>query len=134
MCYRFRTNSSEELTPFADSRNRVCTFRSCCIEVAIKENRYSPRVPWIVQIRAGLLHPMRSPGEEATVWLDGSTSDVGKGGLGILSNRLFPPSSVLRCEVSLDGEEIGIPTLAQVRWCEGIEGKRKYRIGLQFLV
>jgi hypothetical protein len=68
------------------------------------------------------------------VWLDGSTSDVGKGGLGILSDRLFPPSSVLRCEVSLAGEKIGIPTLAQVRWFNGVEGRRKYRIGLQFLV
>lgn len=106
------------------------------IEAAIKERRYSPRQPWSVQIRAELLHPFgpSEPLGDEGVWLEGSTSDICRGGLGILSDRLFPPNSILRCEVVLAEEKLGIPTLAQVRWFNGIEGRRKYKIGLQFVL
>jgi len=46
--------------------------------------------------------------------------------------RLIPFSSVL-CEISAEGTQVGVPTIAQVRWVEKLKSG-DYGIGLQYLL
>lgn len=98
-----------------------------------EEKRRSPRFPWVVEIRGRFLPPLEEPEQELPISLQGMTENIGKAGVGVLSDRLLPPNSVLRCEFALSGNPVLIPTLMRVRWANTVAGKRQCRIGLQFL-
>lgn len=96
-------------------------------------NRASPRFPHAIELRVGLL-TRADILEEPKLLLDGVTENVGKGGLCVLLNGAVPQDSVVRCVLSLPDLSMNIPTLMQVRWGQRINGKSKYKAGLQFLI
>ena len=105
-------------------------FRS---EAMIVHTRESPRFPHAIELRVGLL-TRADILEEPKLLLDGVTENVGRGGVCVLTDQALPQNSVVRCELSLAEISMNIPTLMQVRWTQRIEGKSKYRAGLQFLI
>jgi PilZ domain len=99
-----------------------------------QEKRHSPRFPWAVEIRGRFLAPLEEPELELPVSLQGVTENIGRAGVGVLSDRPLAPNSVLRCEFALAGYPVLIPTLMRVRWSNQAEGKRQCKAGLQFLL
>jgi hypothetical protein len=99
----------------------------------MKENRQSPRFPWVVETRGSLLSPLGAP-DQLPVFLEGVSENIGKGGVCVLSDQLPPPNAVLHCEFALSGNPVLLPTLLKVRWSNKVEGTDRYRLGLQFLV
>jgi hypothetical protein len=85
-----------------------------------------------MELRASLLTRV-SLADEADFHLLGETKDIARGGVCVVSDRVIPTNSVLRCEVVVPGSSVGVPTLMQVRWTEGLDDRR-FRIGLQFLL
>lgn len=100
---------------------------------AIEEKRQSPRLPCTLKIRGSLLS-RRQVTESSRIVLEGVTEDIGKGGVGVLSHRFLPVSSVVRCELIVSDNDFGIPTLAEVRWSANVAEKQIFKLGLQFLV
>lgn len=98
-----------------------------------EERRGSPRFPWVVQIRGSFLSPLQVA-EQLPVSLQAMTENIGRGGVGVLSDRPLPPNAVMRCEFAVSGNPVLIPTLMQVRWSDRVEGKRQCKLGLQFLL
>jgi PilZ domain len=98
----------------------------------IEEKRQSPRFPCTVKIRGSLLSRLHV-NESSLITLEGVAENIGKGGIGVLSNRSFPMNSVLRCELAA-GSDIGVPTLVEVRWLAKLPEKQLFKLGLQFLV
>jgi hypothetical protein len=98
-----------------------------------QEKRKAPRFPWVVEIAAVVCSEFEEP-EQTPLVLRGSTIDIGKDGIGIASDRLLPPGVVIRCEIRIPDSEVWIPTLLKVRWSNEGDVKRRYRLGLQFLV
>lgn len=96
-------------------------------------SRASPRFLHAIELRVGLL-TRADVLEEPKRLLDGVTENVGKGGLCVLLNEAVPQDSVVRCVLSLPDLSMNIPTLMQVRWGQRINGKSKYKAGLQFLI
>jgi len=96
-------------------------------------SRTSPRFPHAIELRVGLLTRVDIL-EEPKLLLDGVTENVGRGGLCVLLNEAVPQNSVVRCVLSLPDLSMNIPTLMQVRWGQRINGKSKYKAGLQFLI
>jgi hypothetical protein len=84
-------------------------------------------------LREALLSPLDEPAEPTAIF-QGVTENVGNGGICMVSKQLFLPNSVLRCELAIPGNSVGIPTLMQVRWVAKIARTRRYRIGLSFLL
>jgi PilZ domain len=66
--------------------------------------------------------------------IKGKTVNLAKGGIGMLCDQLVPSGSVVRCEISLSHQIFPIPTLLRVRWSDLLDGKKRYRVGLQFLL
>ena len=63
----------------------------------------------------------------------GEISDIGGGGLCLVTSERTEPGTPMRCEIFSPPVPVGIPTLLQVRWVEDAGG-RMYRLGLQFVV
>ena len=87
----------------------------------------------MVEARGSLLSPLEMP-DRSPLMLEGVTENIGKGGVGMLSDRHVPPNAVLRCEFAISGGEMRIPTLMRVRWSDQVEGKKGYKVGLEFLL
>jgi hypothetical protein len=102
-------------------------------EGKIVHNRTSPRFPHTIELRVGLLTRVDVL-EEPKLLLDGVTENVGRGGICVLLDEAVPQNSVVRCVLSLPDISMNIPTLMQVRWAQRINGKSKYKAGLQFLI
>jgi hypothetical protein len=98
-----------------------------------EEKRQSPRFPCTLKVRCALLSRIYTA-ESSHFTLEGVTENIGKGGFAVLTSRLIPVRSVLRCELSTGAGPVGVPTLAEVRWSSPIPEKRLYRLGLQFLL
>jgi hypothetical protein len=98
-----------------------------------EEKRKAPRFAWVVEIAAVVCSEFEVPEQTPSV-LRGFTLDIGKDGIGIASDRLLRPGVVLRCEIRIPDTAVWIPTLLRVRWSREGDGKRQYRLGLQFLV
>jgi hypothetical protein len=62
------------------------------------------------------------------------TENIGAGGVGVLSDRLIYPDTVVRCEFAIVGSAIHLPTIMKVRWADKVNAKREYRLGLEFLI
>ena len=86
-----------------------------------------------MKIRATLLSRL-SLAEPPKIFLEGTTENIGKRGVAVVCNRVLPAYTVLRCELIPPGASMGVPTLAEVRWCIQGPGKRASRLGLQFLL
>jgi hypothetical protein len=99
----------------------------------INERRNSPRFPWVAEVALTLL-PVLEAAEQPQQILQGETENIAKGGIGMLCNRLLTPGTVVRCEFALSHQAGHIPTLLKVRWARLLERKKRYRVGLQFLL
>jgi hypothetical protein len=97
-----------------------------------KDRRYSPRFPWVAEIRGSLLSPLQIA-EQLPISLEAVTENIGTGGVGILTDQPLPPYALLRCEFAVSGNPSPIPTLMQVRWSDRSKGDKPCKIGLKFL-
>jgi hypothetical protein len=64
----------------------------------------------------------------------GEVSDIGSGGLCLVTTEKTEPATAMRCEIFAPHVPVGIPTLLQVRWIQENPGGRMYTVGLQFVV
>ena len=101
----------------------------------VEEKRYARRFPCLVKTSLIVLAPLGVSQQESIVAV-GVCENMGKGGVGVLSDRLIPRDVVLRTEFSVEGCSAPIPTLMKVQWLRTIEveGHIQYRMGLQFLI
>jgi PilZ domain len=97
-----------------------------------EEKRNHPRFPLAVEVGFARVPLLES--SEVPPSCSGTTENVGRGGMALLSNQPLPLDSVVRCEIAIPGSSVSIPTLMKVRWSEKMEGKTHYKLGLQFLV
>jgi c-di-GMP-binding flagellar brake protein YcgR len=74
------------------------------------------------------------PSLSARSSLRGMVTDIGAGGLGLLSDDTIEISDPFVCEIIPPDMTVGIPTLVQVRWVLKDGQRDRYRLGLQFLV
>lgn len=64
----------------------------------------------------------------------GEVSDIGGGGLCLVTNERAEPATAIRCEIFAPHVPVGIPTLLQVRWVREAANGRVYTLGMQFVV
>jgi hypothetical protein len=64
----------------------------------------------------------------------GQVSDIGGGGICLLTRDKAEPAVAVRCEIFAPQIPVGIPTLLQVRWIHEHGDGLTFRLGLQFLV
>jgi hypothetical protein len=103
------------------------------VGIDLKEKRNSPRFPWNAEVGLTALALLEGSEQPQQVF-QGETEDIAKGGISVLCNRLLPPGTVVRCEIALPNQTMHIPTLLKVRWTGLLEKKKRYRMGLQFLL
>lgn len=72
--------------------------------------------------------------EQSQNLLHAETENIAKGGIGMVCPRPLPPGSIVRCEIAVSDRAAYIPTLLKVRWTDLPEGRKRYRLGLQFLL
>jgi hypothetical protein len=101
-----------------------------------EENRLYRRYPVTCELRGKTLKPLERAGESFTSSrnLRGVITDIGFGGLGLLSDDPTGIFEAFVCEIIAPRMPAGIPTLMQVRWILEVGQGRPYRLGLQFLV
>jgi c-di-GMP-binding flagellar brake protein YcgR len=85
-----------------------------------------------MQFRGWKLAPWGSESKRRTA-VRGQIENASCGGVSVLSSRLVPISSLVRCELKLSQSAAVIPTLMQVRWIQKTMVGELYRIGLQFI-
>ena len=102
-------------------------------DLVAEEKRDSPRFPWSAEIGLALLPALEVVPRAGRV-LKAEAENIAKGGIGLLFDRLIPPGTVVRCDIALSNQAVRIPTLLKVRWSSLLEGKKRYRMGLQFLL
>ena len=98
-----------------------------------KDRRRTPRFPWVVEIKGRILS-VDEISNNFPDSLKAVTEDIGAGGVAILADQMLSANAVLRCEFAVPGSPSVIPTLMQVRWFERVEGERRCKLGLRFLV
>ena len=62
----------------------------------------------------------------------GQVQDISEGGVGIRSDSGIKEDQVVRCNLSLPGVPVRVPTLMRARWSR--KAGKGYVIGLQFLI
>jgi hypothetical protein len=102
-------------------------------DLDVDEKRSSPRFPWSAEIALTLLPNLESAARAGRV-LIAEAENVAKGGIGMLCDRPLAPGTVVRCDIALLNEDVYIPTLLKVRWNHLAEDKKKYRLGLEYLI
>jgi hypothetical protein len=95
--------------------------------------RQHPRLPSSLELRWSKLASLGTRPDEPKDSVRGRTLNSSKGGVCLLSNRLIPASSLVRCEIEVPGNRVAIPTLMQVAWAQRTP-TGTYKIGLQFLL
>jgi hypothetical protein len=95
--------------------------------------RQHPRVPSSLKLRGSKLASLGTSPDEPKDSVGGRTLNSSKGGVCLLSNRLIPASSLVRCEIEVPGNRVAIPTLMRVAWTQRTP-TGTYKIGLQFLL
>lgn len=101
--------------------------------VEIEEKRNAPRFSWSGDVSVSVLTPVDLP-EQPQLALGIIAENISEGGVGLISDWLPPSNAVLRCEFAIPGSSVSIPTLLILRWSQEVEGKTKYKLGLQFLL
>ena len=97
------------------------------------EKRSSPRFPWSAEIALTLLPNLESTAPPGRV-LFAVAENLAKGGIGMLCDRPLAAGTVVRCDIALLNEDVYIPTLLKVRWNHLSKDKKKYRLGLEYLL
>jgi PilZ domain len=100
------------------------------------ENRKYLRHPVTCELRGKALKPLERVGESFTSGRDlhGVITDIGLGGLGLLSDDAIEVFKLFVCEIIVPQLPTGIPTLMQIRWILKDGQGQTYRLGLQFMV
>jgi hypothetical protein len=75
--------------------------------------------------------PPSSPGSATAV--KGEIRNLSASGMCLLLDEACPVSSLLRCEVLLEGSSATVPTLGHVRWTHDA-GDAKFTTGVEFLI
>ena len=101
-------------------------------DLVVNEKRTSPRFPWSAEIVLTLLPTLEEarPGQV----FKAKAENIAKGGFGILCDQPIVAGTVVRCEVAVSDQGAHIPTLLKVRWNDLLKGKKRYRLGLEFLL
>jgi hypothetical protein len=102
-----------------------------------QERRLHRRYPVAWGLKGKLLTAMEPESfvtAKADSFIRGEISDIGGGGLCLVTNEKAEPSTAMRCEIFAPHVPVGIPTLLQVRWVREAAGGRVYTLGLQFVV
>ena len=102
-------------------------------DLFVNEKRNSPRFPWSGEIALTLLPALEASAQSGQV-LKAEAENIAKGGIGMLCDRPIAPGTVVRCDIALSNQTVHIPTLLKVRWSGPLEGKKRYRLGLEFLL
>jgi PilZ domain len=77
-------------------------------------------------------YPDAVPTNQPAGCILGHTRNISNGGLYVVWDQLYNPSSLLKCEIFLPGFSITIPTLVHVCWFQEEQGKSGN--GLEFLL
>jgi hypothetical protein len=99
----------------------------------VDEKRGSPRFPWSAEINLTLLPTLEVAARPRRV-LKVVAENIAKGGIGMLCDRPIAPGTVVRCEIGLSNGIAFIPTLLKVRWNCFAKDKKRYLVGLEFLL
>jgi hypothetical protein len=102
-----------------------------------QERRLHRRYPVAWGLKGKLLTAVESEGsvtDSVEPVIRGEVSDIGGGGLCLVTNEKAEPSTAMRCEIFAPHVPVGIPTLLQVRWVREAGGGRVYTLGLQYVV
>jgi hypothetical protein len=102
-------------------------------DLTVNEKRNSPRFPWSGEIALTLLPALEASVQSGRV-LKAEAENIAKGGIRMLCDQPIAPGTVVRCDVALLNQAVHIPTLLKVRWIDPLEGKKRYRLGLEFLI
>jgi PilZ domain-containing protein len=100
------------------------------------ENRRYQRHPVTCELRGKALKPLERAGESFTSSRDlrGVITDIGLGGLGVLSDNAIEVFQPFVCEIIAPRMPAGIPTLIQIRWILKDGQGQTCRLGLEYLV
>jgi PilZ domain len=96
--------------------------------------RHDRRFPCSLELRVSQLTPLGTPRNGPKTAIGGRVQNVSRDGACLISNRSIPASSLVRCEIVVPGTRVTIPTLMRVRWTQRNSNRRRYKIGLQFLM
>ena len=102
-----------------------------------QERRLYRRYPVAWGLKGKLLAAIEADGEipgRAAGDIRGEISDIGGGGLCLVTSEKTEPAMALRCEIFAPHVPVGIPTLLQVKWVQENAAGRMYTLGLQFVV
>jgi hypothetical protein len=102
-------------------------------DLIVEEKRDSPRFPWSAEIDLTLLPALGAAARPGRI-LKAEAENIAKGGIGMLCDRPIPPGTVVRCDIALSNPAVHIPTLLKVRCSYLLKGKKRYRVGLEFLL
>ena len=96
-----------------------------------RERRRHSRYQASLEIVAQEVGPAGTPDPTATC-MRGVTRNLSESGFCVLLDQACHVSSLLRCEISLAGYPVAVPTLAHVRWTQN--GQRAFVAGVEFLL
>jgi hypothetical protein len=102
-------------------------------DLGTTEKRGSPRLPWSAELELTLL-PTLEAGAQTGPVLKAEAENAARGGIGMICDQPIAPGTVVRCDIALSAQGVHIPTILKVRWNELPEGRKRYRLGLEFLV
>ncbi len=94
------------------------------------EDRHEPRYSSQLEIHLSELTPTN---ETLVALTPGSVANLSRHGLCVNTPRPLTPCSCVRCEISLPGTPVQLPTLMQVRWVKEI-AESVYQCGLSYLL
>lgn len=102
-------------------------------DLVIDEKRGSPRFPWSAAINLTLLPNLEVASRPGRV-LKAEAENIARGGICMLCDRPIARGTVVRSEIGLSNGVASIPTLLKVRWNCFAKEKKRYRVGLEFLL
>ena len=99
------------------------------------ERRRHPRLPVKNSEVVGWRFSLLGSVDEAKGRIRGRIEDVSEGGLCIRSSQPLTVSFPIKCNLSLAGSPVSVPTILKVQWTKKTAAEiRRYRSGLSFLV
>ena len=102
-------------------------------DLTANEKRSCPRFSWSADIAVTLLPVLQAADRPGRV-LRAKAENIAIGGIGMLCDLPIAPGTIVRCNIALLDENVHIPTLLKVRWNCFVRDKRKYRLGLEYLL
>ena len=108
-------------------------FLGVMIRPCVPERRGNPRYVFLSKLKVRRLSRVRLPDEREGV-IHGQILNISAGGLCLRADHSLKESQLVHCKLRLPEPTIEIPTLMQVRWTAKPVGKKKFVVGLQFLL